>query len=164
MLKIDHLPLFDNHTHCISVGSAPVSALDLALAFCHGWGPVLPYSVRLGTSAELCCCDAEYEQHTLNTGVYKTLICQLARYYGCEANPETVVQERNRRTSLDGMAYAKSLYEDVGIAAEVVDEGVPMNDPSLIAFQQRYCAFSKWIRPSALSWQSAKIMIGCCVV
>ncbi len=134
MLKLDTIPFFDNHTHCISADSTPVEPLDLALAFCHGWGPVLPNGMALSTSAERSCCNAEYKKHAMNTGVFKMLICQLARYYGCEAEAETVAAERNRRTAQDGKAYVKALYEDSGVIAEVVDEGVPMNDPSLECF------------------------------
>lgn len=49
MLELDTIPFFDNHTHCISADSTPVEPLDLALAFCHGWGPVLPNGMALGT-------------------------------------------------------------------------------------------------------------------
>lgn len=134
MLKLDAIPFFDNHTHCISADNTPIDALDLALSFCHGWGPILPADMPLGVSAERPCCNEEYARHAMNTGVFKTLICQLAQYYGCEAEAETVAVERNRRTTHDGKSYVKALYEDSGVIAEVVDEGMPMNDPSLAGF------------------------------
>ena len=67
-------------------------------------------------------------------GVVKVLVNQLAMHLGCEADPETVVRERNKLTKEDGYGYAKSLYEDMNIVGEVVDDGAPFGSTELDCF------------------------------
>ena len=134
MFDFTSVPFFDNHTHRINVQNRAITPLELAIAFVHGWGPLNPPDKPLGASAEVANCTPEYEYHVMNMGVVKVLINRLAQKYGCAADAETVIAERNRRTLADGYGYAKSLYEEAGIIGEVVDDGAPFGSPELACF------------------------------
>ena len=134
MFDFSGMPFFDNHAHRINVSDREITPLQLAVAFDHGWGPIYPADKPLGISAEVENVDEEYEKHVMNMGVVKVLVKQMADYYGCEATPEAVTAERNKRTSVDGYGYAKSLYEDGKIFGEVVDDPAPFGDPALKCF------------------------------
>ena len=134
MFDFTSTPFFDNHTHRIDVQNREIRPIDLGIAFVHGWGPVNPKDRPLGNSAGVGNCTPEYEYHVMNMGVVKVLINQLAMRYGCEADAEAVVRERNKRTLSDGYGYAKSLYEEMNIIGEVVDDGAPFGDPALSCF------------------------------
>ncbi len=134
MLDFSNVPFFDNHTHRIDVSNRTITPLDLGIAFMHGWGPVNPEDKPLGTSAEVPNCTPEYAVHVMNMPVVKVCVNLMAQRFGCEATPEAVVAERNKRTSVDGYGYAKSLYEDGKIIGEMVDDGAPFGDPALNCF------------------------------
>lgn len=134
MLDFSNVPFFDNHTHRIDVSNRTITPLDLGIAFMHGWGPINPEDKPLGTSAEVPNCTPEYAQHVMNLPVVKVCVNLLAKRFDCEATPEAVVAERNKRTSIDGYGYAKSLYEDGKIIGEMVDDGAPFGDPALQCF------------------------------
>lgn len=134
MLDFSNVPFFDNHTHRIDVSNRTITPLDLGIAFMHGWGPVNPKDKPLGTSAEVPNCTPEYAVHVMNMPVVKVCVNLMAKRFGCEATPEAVVAERNKRTSVDGYGYAKALYEDGKIVGEMVDDGAPFGDPALNCF------------------------------
>ena len=134
MFDFTNIPFFDNHTHRINVQNREITPLELAIAFVHGWGPLYPADKPLGASAEVENCTPEYAYHVMNMGVVKVLINRLAMKYGCAADAEAVVAERNRRTMADGYSYAKSLYEEAKIIGEVVDDGAPFGSLELACF------------------------------
>ena len=134
MFDFSSMPFFDNHTHRINVENREITPLQLGIAFVHGWGPVNPKDRPLGASAETENCTPEYEYHVMNMGVVKVLVNQLAKRFGCEADAEIVIRERNKLTLDDGYGYAKSLYEEAHIIGEVVDDGAPFGDPALNCF------------------------------
>ena len=134
MFDFTSKPFFDNHTHRIDVRNREITPLELGIAFVHGWGPVnYAKDLPLG-SAGISNCDPEYEVHVMNMGVVKVLVNRLALKYGCPADVNAVVRERNKRTAADGYGYAKSLYEEANIIGEVVDDGAPFGDPALDCF------------------------------
>ena len=134
MFDFSSVPFFDNHTHRINVENREIRPIDLGIAFVHGWGPVNPKDKPLGNSAEVPNCTPDYEYHVMNMGVVKVLVNQLAQKFGCEADAEAVVRERNKLTSRDGYGYAKSLYEEANIIGEVVDDGAPFGSHELDCF------------------------------
>ena len=137
MFDFTSMPFFDNHTHRINVDNRAITPLELAIAFVHGWGPVNPADRPLGASAGIDNCTPEYERHVMNMGVVKVLINRLAMKFGCPADAESVVRERNRRVLEDGYGYAKSLYEEARIIGEVVDDGAPFESSELDCFPTR---------------------------
>ena len=137
MFDFSEIPFFDNHTHRIDVSNRTIRPIDLGIAFMHGWGDVNPVDRPLGTSAEVENCTPEYERHVMNMGVVKVAVNLLAEHFGCEATPEAVVARRNELTSVDGMGYARSLYEDARVIGEMADDGAPYGDPALKCFPTR---------------------------
>lgn len=137
MFDFSNMPFFDDHTHRIDVRNREITPLELGVAFMHGWGTINPEDKPLGASAEVENCTPEYEDHVMNMGVVKVAVNLLAQHFGCEAIPEAVVRERNKRTAIDGYGYAKSLYEDGRIVGEMVDDGAPFGDPALKCFPTR---------------------------
>ena len=134
MFDFSSMPFFDNHTHRIDVSNREIRPIQLAITFAHGWGPVNPTDKPLFLAAEVENCTPEFEYHVMNLGVFKVLINQLAGKFGCEADPEAVIRERNARTVKDGYGYAKSLYEESNIIGEMVDDPAPFGDPALNCF------------------------------
>jgi len=134
MFDFTSVPFFDNHTHRINVSNREITPLQLAIAFVHGWGPVNPADKPLGSSAETENCTPDYEFHVMNMGVVKVLVNAMARRFGCEATPEAVVRERNRRTAADGYGYAKELFEEMNIIGEMVDDGAEFGSHELDCF------------------------------
>ena len=94
-MDFEHIPFFDNHTHRINVTTRSIQPLELAVAFMHGWGTVNDPGKPLGNSAEVENCTPDYAEHVMNMGVFKALVHQLSKYFGCEATPEAVTAERN---------------------------------------------------------------------
>ena len=134
MFDFSNIPFFDNHTHRIDVSNRTIRPIDLGIAFMHGWGTVNPVDKPLGTSAEVENCTPDYEHHVMNMGVVKVAVNLLAQKFGCEATPEAVIAERNKRTAVDGYGYAKELYEDARVIGEMADDGAPFGDPALNCF------------------------------
>ena len=133
MLNLTSVPFFDNHTHRINVSDRAVTPLDLAIAFVHGLGPVYAPEEPLN-SANVENCTPEYEYHVMNMGVVKVLVSLLSQKFGCEASPEAVVLERNKRTRKDPEAYVKELYQEANVIGEMADDGAPYGDPALNCF------------------------------
>ena len=125
MFDFDNYPFFDNHTHRINISNRRIRPIDFAMAFVHGRAPVH----ELDEAAQ-----KEREYNIMNMGVVKTMISLMAQKYGCEATPETVIAERNKRTEKDGFAYAQELYREAGVIGEVVDDGAVFGDPVLQCF------------------------------
>ena len=134
MFDFSSVPFFDNHTHRINVENREIKPIDLGIAFVHGWGPVNDPNRPLGASAEVGNCTPEYEYHVMNMGVVKVLVNRLSKRFGCEADAEAVIAERNKRTLVDAYGYAKELYEEAGIIGEVVDDGAPFGSHELDCF------------------------------
>lgn len=133
MYDFQSLPFFDNHTHLIQadeerhclLSSVTVTPTQLAAEFLHGRrdDPASP----LGISPEL-------SGHLEHLGVVQTLVHLLSRRLGCPATLRDVAEARNRLTATDAPGYARALYEEAHILAEVVDSGLPMGDPLLSCF------------------------------
>ena len=134
MFNFDSMHFFDNHTHRIDVSNREITPLDLGVAFMHGWGPIYPVDKPLGISAEAENCTPEYAETVMNMGVVKVVVNLLAQKFGCEATPEAVVAERNKRTAVDGYGWAKELYADANVIGEMADDGAPYGDPALKCF------------------------------
>jgi predicted TIM-barrel fold metal-dependent hydrolase len=128
MLDFATVPVIDNHSHPFEDNKAPFTPESLARIFFHGMGDIPTAGVKKarlwGTSDEL-------RYHIQNMGVVHTLVCRLSQLFGCSPQIEAVAAERNRRASANFAAYARSLYEDAGIAGSVLDTGLPVDDPRL---------------------------------
>lgn len=125
MFDFSDMPFFDNHTHRIDVSNRTIEPVDLANAFVHGRAPVRPMSDED---------KRERQYNIMNMGVVKTMICLMAEKFGCEATPEAVIAERNKRTEKDGYGYAQELYREANVIGEVVDDGASFGDPELSCF------------------------------
>lgn len=138
MFSFSHLPFFDNHTHNIRVTNHTLEPLDLVLPFIHGYGDIPDeQGHRKEGSNGKQYCSAQYAEHVRNTGVAKTLINYLSQKFCCEPTLEAVVKKRNERSSTDMYAYAKELYTEENILAEMVDSGAPWGDSSMDCFPTR---------------------------
>jgi len=69
--------------------------------------------------------------------VAKTVVHYLSQKFDCEPTLEAVVAKRNERSSTDMLAYAKELYAEENIFAEMVDSGAPWGDKSMDCFPTR---------------------------
>lgn len=134
MFDFTSIPFFDNHTHRINVENREIKPIQLGMAFVHGWRPKNPGDRALMSAEGIGNYPTEYEYHVMNMGVVKVLINALAQRYGCEATAEAVVKERNKLTLQDGYGYAKTLFEEMNIIGEVVDDGAPFGSPELNCF------------------------------
>jgi len=128
MLDFTANPVIDNHSHPFDLAKAKMDFEALARVFYHGMGDIPLAGVKRarhwGASDDL-------RHHLLHMGVVQTLVSQLSKIFGCQAELEAVALERNRRTSESFADYAKFLYEDGRIVGSVVDSGLPKNDPLL---------------------------------
>ena len=125
MLDFTDVPVIDNHCHPIDPGKTTLDPESLAREFFHGIGDIPKPDVEprfWGATDEL-------RPHFFQMGVVHTMVCLLSRLFGCPAELETVVEERNRRAQESFAAYARLLYEDARIVATVLDSGRPKNDP-----------------------------------
>lgn len=120
--------VIDHHSHPFEAEMATLDPESLARVFFHGMGdipkPGVKKSRQWGATDDL-------RYHFFHMGVVYTMVCQLSKVFGCPAELEAVASERNRRTSESFAAYAKLLYEDVGIVGSVLDTGLPKDDPLL---------------------------------
>ncbi len=125
MFDFSGIPFFDNHTHRIDVSDRSITPMELANAFVHGRSPVKPMSDK----------DREEREYNIkNMGVVKTVVNLMAQKYGCDADIDKVIAERNKRTLAGGYAYAKELYAEANVVGEVVDDGAPFGDEALNCF------------------------------
>lgn len=125
MFDFRNKPFFDNHTHLISIDNKEISPIEFGIAFMHGWGPLYPNSALMEN------CSPEFEKHVMSLGAVKVAINLLSKKFNCHPDPDTVIAERNKRTTIDGYAYAKELYTEANVIGEVADCGAPFGDPSL---------------------------------
>jgi uncharacterized protein len=133
VLDLGSCPVIDNHSHPLEHEKANLSPEWLAREFFHGMGdtPIPGVRAKLwGTTDEL-------QHHFPYMGVAQTMVCQLARVFGCPAELEAVAAERNRRTSESFSGYIRLLYDDAGIVGTVLDTGLPVGDPVLDLFPGR---------------------------
>jgi predicted TIM-barrel fold metal-dependent hydrolase len=128
MIDFANVPVIDNHSHPFEIGKETLDPESLAKVFFHGMGDIPKEGVK---KARLWGVSDELRHHLFHMGVVQTMVCQLSKFLGCPAELEAVASERNRRTSQNFSAYAKSLYEDAGIVGSVLDTGLPKNDPLL---------------------------------
>jgi len=130
MLDLASLPVIDNHCHSYDPGKTVLDSESLAREFYHGMGD-LP---KPGLNPRLWGITDELRHHLPNMGVVQTMVCQLSRVLGCEAELEEVAAERNRRASKSFAEYVKTLYRDAGIVGTVLDSDLPLDDPVLTLF------------------------------
>ncbi len=121
-------PVIDHHSHPFEAEMATLDPESLARVFFHGMGDIPKPGVK---KARQWGATDDLRYHFLHMGVVYTMVCQLSKVFGCPAELEVVASERNRRTSESFSAYAKLLYEDVGIVGSVLDTGLPEDDPLL---------------------------------
>ncbi|MCJ7684196.1 MAG: amidohydrolase family protein [Desulfobacteraceae bacterium] len=129
MLDFTQCPVVDNHCHVLQPEKKTVEPIGLAREFLHGMGdtPIAGVDkVKLWGATD------DLLFHFPHMGVVLTVVCQLAKLFGCEPELSAVTAERNRRTAEIGLAgYAKLLYQDAGIVCSVMDSNLPINDPIL---------------------------------
>jgi predicted TIM-barrel fold metal-dependent hydrolase len=122
-------PVVDNHCHVLEPEKKTIEPIWLAREFFHG---IADTPIAGVAKAKLWGATDELLFHFPHMGAVLTMVCQLAKLFGCEPTLEAVTAERNRRTAEAGLAgYAKMLYTDAGIVCSVVDSNLPINDPVL---------------------------------
>lgn len=132
-LDFGTVSVIDNHSHPLEHGKAHLTPELLAREFFHGMGDI----PKPGVKSKLWGATDELRHHFPYMGVAQTMVCQLARVFGCPAELETVAAERNHRTAESFSSYIRLLYEDAGIVGTVLDTGVPLGDPVLGLFPGR---------------------------
>ena len=115
---------FDNHTHLINLDACEVTKEQFLKCFHHG-----PKYTLNENGAPI---PSKRAYQNLETqGVILSLVKELSEYYGCEADLDAVIAERNKRVR--GMSnlkeYVQALYDDQHIVGSVLEAGEPMGDP-----------------------------------
>jgi predicted TIM-barrel fold metal-dependent hydrolase len=129
MIDFTDAPVIDHHCHPYEPDSAYLEPVSLARAFFHGIADIpKPDS---GLKPRHWDATDALRFHFPYMGVVQTMICQLARVFGCPADLESVAAERNRRTAESFAEYIRTLYADAGIVGTVLDTGLSGNDPLL---------------------------------
>ncbi len=129
MLEFKDCPVVDNHCHVLEPDKETIEPIWLAREFFHGMADIPTPGVG---KPGLWGATDDLRFHFSHMGVVLTAVCQLAKFFNCAPDLETVTAERNRRTAEVGLAgYAEMLYADAGIVASVMDSGLPLNDPIL---------------------------------
>ena len=126
MIDLTTFPVIDHHCHPYDPEKAVLEPELLAREFFHGRGDIPNQKAPKAWGAT-----EELRYHFRHMGVVNAMVCQLSRVFGCTAELDVVVHERNRRASDDFAAYARLLYEDARIVGTVLDTGLPKNDPLL---------------------------------
>ena len=122
-------PVVDNHCHVLEPEKKTIEPIWLAREFFHG---IADTPIDGVTKPKLWGATDDLLFHFPHMGAVLTMVCQLARLFGCEPELSAVTAERNRRTAKEGLAgYAKMLYTDAGIVCSVMDSNLPINDPIL---------------------------------
>jgi len=122
-------PVVDDHCHVLEPEKKTIEPIWLAREFFHG---IADTPIEGVTKAKLWGATDDLLFHFPYQGAVLTMVCQLAKLFGCEPTLEAVTAERNRRTAEAGLAgYAKMLYTDAGIVCSVMDSNLPINDPIL---------------------------------
>jgi predicted TIM-barrel fold metal-dependent hydrolase len=122
-------PVVDNHCHVLEPEKKTIEPIWLAREFFHG---IADTPIEGVAKSKLWGATDDLLFHFPHMGAVLTMVCQLAKLFGCEPVLETVTAERNRRTAEKGLAgYAAMLYKDAGIVCSVMDSNLPINDPIL---------------------------------
>ncbi len=122
-------PVVDNHCHVLEPEKKTMEPIWLAREFFHG---IADTPIAGVAKAKLWGATDDLLFHFPHMGAVLTMVCQLAKLFGCEPELAAVTAERNRRTAKEGLAgYAKMLYRDAGIVCSVMDSNLPINDPIL---------------------------------
>ncbi|MBA4421704.1 MAG: hypothetical protein C0390_01235 [Syntrophus sp. (in: bacteria)] len=122
-------PVVDNHCHVLEPEKKTIEPIWLAREFFHG---IADTPIAGVAKSKLWGATDDLLFHFPHMGAVLTMICQLAKLFGCEPELSAVTAERNRRTAKEGLAgYAKMLYTDAGIICSVMDSNLPINDPIL---------------------------------
>ncbi len=129
MPDFNRCPVVDNHCHVLEPEKKTIEPIWLAREFFHG---IADTPIPGVAKSKLWDATDDLLFHFPHMGAVLTVVCQLAKVFGCEPELSTVTAERNRRTAEVGLAgYAEMLYEDAGIVCSVMDSNLPINDPIL---------------------------------
>jgi predicted TIM-barrel fold metal-dependent hydrolase len=129
MPDFTHCPVVDNHCHVLEPEKKTIEPIWLAREFFHG---IADTPIAGVAKSKLWGATDDLLFHFPHMGAVLTMVCQLAKFFGCEPELSSVTAERNRRTAKEGLAgYAKMLYTDAGIVCSVMDSNLPINDPIL---------------------------------
>jgi predicted TIM-barrel fold metal-dependent hydrolase len=128
MLSFDNVPVIDHHCHPYQPEKAVLDTEQLSRVFFHGMGDIPDPSAlkarHWGATQEL-------RYHFPHMGVVGTMVCQLAKLFNCPATLEKVAEKRNGLASKDFSSYIRTLYQDAGIVATILDTGLRADDPLL---------------------------------
>ena len=129
MPDFTHCPVVDNHCHVLEPEKKTIEPIWLAREFFHG---IADTPIAGIAKSKLWGATDDLLFHFPHMGAVLTMVCQLAKLFGCEPELSAVTAERNSRTAKEGLAgYAKMLYTDAGIVCSVMDSNLPINDPIL---------------------------------
>jgi len=125
MVKSDYsdIPYFDNHTHELEYGKTAYTPEEFCLSFLHGFRDLPGGGVDGGDWIS-----GIQAQDLRNLGVVKTMVCMLAKKFGCSPDLDDVLARRNSLTTQGQEEYAKELYQEAGILGCMIDSGYPMGD------------------------------------
>ena len=125
MVKYDYsaIPYFDNHTHELDYDRTGYTPEELSISFLHGFRD-MPAAAGNGEDW----ISAGQAQDLRNLGVVKTMVCMMAKRFGCAPNLDAVTEYRNSLTLSGQEEYAKVLYREAGIIGCMIDSGFPMGD------------------------------------
>jgi hypothetical protein len=78
-MDLKNIPMFDNHTHVLSLNATNLDPVSLASNFLHGYRDILP--VGKDDSFKM---SEDFKFHVANMGVVHSMVNQMAILFGCE--------------------------------------------------------------------------------
>lgn len=121
MFDFSGIPMFENHTHGLNVEKTVYTAREYWPFYLHGIKEGIPVGDKTADDMVI--------SNSVNLGLTRNVIKLLADYLGCEATPEAVLEERNKKVAeIGAKAYSWELYKDANITGTVVDMPWPIGD------------------------------------
>jgi uncharacterized protein len=123
MIEVDHLPVVDVHAHpFLNRGAVTAEEFTDLTAFGGGSRAYLEAG-GVAWSDEV---RNELQRSKRNTLYFKRMILDLARFFGVEPDPDTVMTARNAAVAAGYTEYVSKLYGDVRLDTLVFDFGIPL--------------------------------------
>lgn len=123
MLGLAHLPVVDVHCHPF-LNRGPVDAEQFTDLTAFGGGSrqyLEEGGVKVTDEVR-----NELQRIKRDTIYFRRMRRDLAAFFGCEPNLETVLAHRNRAVEQDYTGYVRRLYADAGLTTLVTDFGIPL--------------------------------------
>lgn len=123
MLDLAQLPVVDVHCHPF-LNRGPVDADQFTDLTAFGGGS--RQYLEEGGVAVTDAVHAELQRVKRDTLYFRRMVRDLAAFFGCAPDLDTVLSHRNRAVEEDYTGYVRRLYADAGLTTLVTDFGFPL--------------------------------------